>query len=255
MNPRTGYQKNEYLIWGFMRKSVYEDDEITERLYIPKVIKEMTLNFLGNMVIHSFILTEIETINVMNFLNNKIKSMHRFSNKNKNFNETNGVLTYNLLYRGSENGFDYNIFNQCCHDKGGNFGRLMLVETHYNNIFGAYFVNTNNDIKNTNVKPITDFYEKTKFLFTIRPNIFIKSFESKNAICDLIHVDTNGFGFGFVNDVYIVNNCDKTNKNVITFPPKIFNFGFNGNQLCGGNDLWGNGYHFCVNNIECYELL
>eukprot|EP01083_Nonionella_stella_P294560 1001292_1 len=243
---RTGYLRDEYLIWGFVRYAIYAHDDTADTLYVPKVMKEMILQLLGNLNIDSHILNEIESIHCMRWLNNHIQQIY-----SNDLLHLHGYQIYNVLFRGSTHGFEHPKFIQCCRNKNGTFGRLILIETEHKCVFGAYFANIRLMMATTGVSKRI----QTKFLFTIRPNIFMKTFQTKLNRLDRQQT-LDGFGFGKgTQDIYIYNHCNKTNKNWIQTPGKTYNFGFHGNQLCGGQDLWGDGFHFTVKEIECFEIL
>ena len=151
-----------------------------------------------------------------------------------NFNKS--IINYDLLIRGSRDGFKSKDFHEKCDNQSFT---VTFVETTEGKRFGGF---------TEEVWDQSDSWKKDpkSFIFSLDNKEIYFCKEGKNAICCYPKEDKNFLGFGEGHDFKLYENC---NKNFICYDNSGNSFDTNGKEyaLAGTN-------HFTVKDYEVHKI-
>eukprot|EP01125_Pyxidicula_operculata_P001427 TRINITY_DN1131_c0_g1_i6.p1 TRINITY_DN1131_c0_g1~~TRINITY_DN1131_c0_g1_i6.p1 ORF type:complete len:448 (-),score=126.73 TRINITY_DN1131_c0_g1_i6:194-1537(-) len=148
--------------------------------------------------------------------------------------------SFNLLYRGSRDGFGAQHFHSKCDNKGET---LTIIKSTGGWLFGGY-----TPIQWTSRQKYAS--DNRTFIFTllnphnIPPTKFINH-DDTYSICD--H-SSYGPRFGGGHDIYVSDNCNSNSSSYTNFPSSYTDTTSKGKNLFTGN------YNFQVSEIEVYQV-
>ena len=152
-------------------------------------------------------------------------------------------MKYDLLWKGSRDGFGASTFHSKCNSKGAT---LTVIMSNNDKLFGGYtseswgFSGSSGAYK----------YDPTAFLYSLTHKAKCKQKTTGNSICD-----DSGYGprFGGGHDIDIYDNCNTNNSS-----------SSNGNhtyelpsplpQGTADNTFFAGSYNFSVKEIEVYHV-
>jgi hypothetical protein len=151
---------------------------------------------------------------------------------------------WNLLYRGSRDGFGVSNFHGKCDNQSNT---LTLIETTKGSIFGGFtplsWDSTTNNYKSDS--------SQSGFLFNLKnprnsaPQRFRLSSGSNAIYCNASYGPTFGSG----HDIYVSNGCNANTSSYTSFGNAYVNdTGIQGNQVLAGE------YNFTVKEIEVFAI-
>ena len=187
-------------------KTVYGYVERNYKEIMPKEIIELILKFYL-LYFDTKIMTDDEQLSLVNLIWNKLK-------KSDGNQDMKGV-TFDLLYRGSENGYLASKFHEKCDEKGAT---VTVIHNTNDFIFGGYASKS---------WPKTEYMTRVRdpnaFLFTIKPEVKIFGLAKVKAHYkhgqDAISSHVN-FGpvFGIGTDLYRENKCGDGDESGCSYP-------------------------------------
>eukprot|EP01083_Nonionella_stella_P076734 209260_1 len=154
----------------------------------------------------------------------------------------------NRLYNGREHGFDASTFHSKCDHQGRT---IIICESQTGNIFGAY----------TSIPwSMDNQYHKdpTAFLFIIknqhkdRKVVPLKTSTEASAHA-VQHVSNKGPTFGKA--VHALSICTKANVTPTSYTNNGSSYKFDGNEICGGNEVSDGEYYFQLKNYEVHQIV
>jgi hypothetical protein len=154
-------------------------------------------------------------------------------------------IAFELLYRGSRDGFKMNEFHQRC---DGRNRMLVLIKTTKENIFGGYtplvWDSTTKDYKKDE--------SMGTFLFTLKNPHGLDPirFRLKGDGSTAIYCNSDRLAFGGGHDICLSDDCD-TKTNSYT----NFNVSFENSTKIDSNVLFDGAYNFTVEEIEVLAAL
>ena len=174
----TTIHSSDLTVHGWIRENYLNDllDDIINIIYRYFLIR-----------IDSKILNENEQVSLMNLLFEKLKKQSE--NKDMKY------LGTELLFRGSEHGFECAKFHELCSNKGAT---VTITYNEYDHVFGGY-VTKSWDTKNKNVD------DPTAFLWMVRPKVKAFDFENIEEDCVGLYVSKH-YGPMFGSGLLIVHN-------------------------------------------------
>ena len=151
-----------------------------------------------------------------------------------NFNKS--IKSFELLIRGSRDGFKSKDFHQKCDNQSFT---VTLIETKEGKRFGGF---------TEEIWDQSDSYKKDpkSFIFSLDNREIYYCKEGKNAICCYLSNDKNILGFGEGHDFKLYENC---NDNCLSYDKSGDSFDTNGKEyaLAGEN-------HFYVKDYEVHKI-
>lgn len=179
------------VVYGFVRNCQSLFDSKKAYYQIPENVIYAILLFYYD-IIESSILSENES----DILIKLFKEYNKFDDL--------GNYHFNLIFRGSRDGFDESSFVSQCHDRQN---LLIIIENDKNTVFGAY---TSTGWKGTNPSSLNETEDKNAFLFVIRTSENLKAIivnPEKNR-CGSIIASYNGYYCYFGRSFWLKSNCD-----------------------------------------------
>jgi hypothetical protein len=153
-------------------------------------------------------------------------------------------ITFEMLYRGSRDGFKMSEFHQRC---DGRSRTIVLIKTKKGNIFGGYTPLEWNS---------TGGFKKDEsmgtFLFTLKNPHGLDPirFGLKAGGSNAIYCNSDRLAFGSAHDIRVYDNCS-TNTNNYT----NFGYSFENNTKIDSKVLFDGAYNFTVEEIEVLVAL
>jgi len=210
-----------YLINNLEKMTNYE-------VRICSIYKDVTDNWTQ--------LFKIKTSNIDSFILNESEKKEEFLNK---LYEWSGYNKMELLYRGTRDGSESNVFHNKCDNQGPT---ICLIKNDKDNIFGGFASiswNSNGGYKSAN----------NSFLFTLTNihNINPTKFPNTNSGYSVYHGSSYGPIFGGGHDLYIYNNFLNSGSNT--------NFGHSYQDTLGkGKSIFTGDANNDNNQIKIKEL-